>query len=50
MEAIGDAEEIYDPQIWDAPGFALVLFGFRKNGSKNATGSRIAAVPSLSSI
>jgi hypothetical protein len=26
LEAIDNAEAIYDPEIWDAPGFALVLF------------------------
>jgi len=25
-EAIDDAEAIYDPEIWDTPGFTLVLF------------------------
>jgi hypothetical protein len=26
LEAIDDPEAIYDSEIWDAPGFALVLF------------------------
>ena len=26
-EAIDDAEATYDPEIWDTPGFTLVLFG-----------------------
>jgi hypothetical protein len=26
LEAIDNAEAIYDPEIWDAPGFTLVLF------------------------
>src|SRR5215831_15035321 len=26
LEAIDDAEAIYDPEIWDTPGFTLVLF------------------------
>jgi hypothetical protein len=25
LEAIDDAEAIYDPEIWDTPGFTLVL-------------------------
>ena len=25
-EAIDDAEAIYDPEIWDTPGFTLVFF------------------------
>ena len=25
-EAIDDAEATYDPEIWDTPGFTLVLF------------------------
>jgi hypothetical protein len=26
LEAIDDAEATYDPEIWDTPGFTLVLF------------------------
>jgi hypothetical protein len=26
LEAIHDAEATYDPEIWDTPGFTLVLF------------------------
>ena len=26
LEAIHDAEATYDPEIWDSPGFTLVLF------------------------
>ena len=26
LEAIDDAEATYDPEIWDSPGFTLVLF------------------------
>jgi len=26
LEAIDNAEAIYDPEIWDTPGFTLVLF------------------------
>jgi hypothetical protein len=26
LESIDDAEAMYDPEIWDTPGFTLVLF------------------------
>ena len=48
-ETIDDPEAIYDPEIWDTPGFTLVL-SWPKNGIKDATSSRIAAVRTLSSI
>jgi hypothetical protein len=43
-ETIDDPEAIYDPEIWDTPGFTLVLSWLAKNGIKDATSSRIAAV------
>jgi hypothetical protein len=46
-EMIDDPEAIYDPEIWDTPGFTR---GWPKNGIKDATSSRIAAVRTLSSI
>src|SRR6516225_2684929 len=49
-ETIDDPEAIYDPEIWDTPGFTLVLSWLPKNGIKDATSSRIAAVRTLSSI
>ena len=27
LESIDDPEATYDPEIWDSPGFTLVLFG-----------------------
>ena len=45
-----DPEVIYDPEVWNTPGFTLVLSWLHKNGIKDATSSRIAAVRTLSSI
>ena len=33
-ETIDDPEAIYDPEIWDTSGFALVLCGWHKMESK----------------
>ena len=50
-EMIDDPEAIYDPEIWDTPGFTLVLSWLAKKiGTKDAASSRIAAVTTLSSI
>jgi hypothetical protein len=43
LETINDPEASYDPEIWDKPGFTLVLRGWRKSGSKNAASSHLAA-------
>src|SRR5262245_3485894 len=42
-ETIDDPEAVYDPQIWDTPGFALVVRGFHKNGNKNVRSSHHGA-------
>ena len=49
-ETIDDPEAIYDPEIWDTPGLCWSFRGWHKNGIKDATSSRIAAVRTLSSI
>jgi hypothetical protein len=46
LETIDDPEAIYDPEIWDTPGFT----GWHKNGFKDAISSHLAAVRTLSSI
>ena len=48
-ETIDNPEATYDPKIWDAPGFTLVLPGWRKNGANDARGSHLAAVRTLRS-
>jgi hypothetical protein len=45
-ETIDDPEAIYDPEIWDTSGFALV--GWHKNGIKDA--ASWPAVRTLSNI
>jgi hypothetical protein len=50
LEAIDDAEATYDPEIWDTPGFTLVLFWLAQKWQQRCGASRIAAVPSLNSI
>ena len=47
LETIDDPEATYDPEIWDTPGFTLVLCGWRINGIKDAISSRIAVVRAL---
>jgi hypothetical protein len=50
-ETIDDPEAIYDPEIWDTSGFALVPFrGWHKNGIKDAASSHLSAVRTLSNI
>jgi hypothetical protein len=49
-ETIDDPETIYDPEIWDTPGFALVLSGLHKNGNEDVTRSRVAAARTPSGI
>jgi len=49
-ETIDDPEAIYDPEIWDTPGFTLVLSWPAQKWIKNATCSRIGVARILSSI
>src|SRR5262249_28093321 len=38
LEAIDDAEAIYDPEIWDTPGFTLVLFWLTQKWQQRCRG------------
>ena len=49
-ETIDDPQTIYDPEIWDTPGFALAFRGWRKNGIEDARSLHLAAVRTLISI
>jgi hypothetical protein len=50
-ETIDDPETMYDPEIWDTPGFARLSFrGWHKNGIEDATSSHLAAVRTRSNI
>jgi hypothetical protein len=49
-ETIDDPQTIYDPEIWDTPGFALVLSWLAQNGIEDARSLHRAAVRTLSSI
>jgi hypothetical protein len=49
-ETIDDPEAIYDPEIWDTPGFTLVLSWLAQNGNEDATSSSLASVRTLSNI
>jgi hypothetical protein len=50
-ETIDDPKAIYDPAIWDTPGFALVSFrGFHKNGNEDAKVSRHGGAKTQRSI
>src|SRR5947208_12898071 len=40
-ETIDDPEAIYDPAIWDMPGFALVVSWLAQNGNEDATSSHL---------
>src|SRR5437763_16679104 len=48
-ETIDDPEAIYDPEIWDTSGFALVL-SWLAQGIKDAASSHLSAVRTLSNI
>ena len=41
LETIDDPEAIYDPAIWDTPGFALVVSWLAQNGNKDVKSSHI---------
>ena len=50
-ETIDDPEAIYDPEIWDTSGFALVLSWLaQKCGIKYAASSHLSALRTLSNI
>jgi hypothetical protein len=52
-ETICDPEAIYDPEIWDTPGFTLVLSWLAQKwqqSSKDVTSSHLAGVRILTSI
>ena len=48
--AINDPEALYDPEIWNTPGFTLVLSWLAQNGIEDAASSHLAAIRALSSI
>jgi len=49
-ETIDDPEAIYDPEIWDTSGFALVLSWLAQKWNQDAASSHLSAVRTLSNI
>ena len=49
-ETINDPEVIFDPKIWDTPGFTFCFHGWHKNGSEDAASSYLAVVRTPRSI
>ena len=50
LETIEDPEVFYDPEIWDMPGFRLVLSWLAQKWHRRCHNSHRAAVRTLSSI
>jgi len=48
-ETIDNPDAIYDPKIWDTPGFTLVLSWLAQKWRQDARSSHLAAVRILSS-
>jgi hypothetical protein len=38
---INDPEALYDPELWDTPGFTLVLSWLEQNGIEDAASCRL---------
>jgi hypothetical protein len=49
-ETIDDPEAIYDPAIWDTPGFALVVSWLSQKGNENVRSSDLGKARTLSNI